>query len=86
MAATTCQMAAPKKERLPTEWALCEGDESEAGQELPLLEDARPANPRCSIVGRPRCTREHAGMGRQPQLGGSPVALVGGLVRDWRVE
>ncbi len=25
-------------------------------------------------------------MGRQPQLGGSPVALVGDLVRDWRVE
>ena len=42
MAATTYQVAARKKERFPTEWVLCEGDESEAEQELRQSEDARP--------------------------------------------
>lgn len=59
MAATTCQMAARKKERFPTEWALCEGEKSEAGQELPQSEDARPGGwapvSPLEAIGRPGC-------------------------------
>ena len=67
MAATTYQLAAQKKERFPTEWALCEGDESKAGQELRQSEDARPrgwapVSP-LEAIGRPAC--ESARLDRQ---------------------
>jgi hypothetical protein len=59
MAATTYQLAALKKERFPTEWALSEGDESEVGQELRQSEDARPRGwaPVSPLepIGRPAC-------------------------------
>lgn len=54
---------------------------------------AQPASQRGS-TGKPavqhsraaELCREHAGMGRQPQPGGSRVGSIGDLVRGWRVE